>query len=46
LKYTVDPGQTVEYQVPQGTYTWMIDNLYPGGPQDLNINVWMLTLCP
>ena len=45
LKYTVDPGQTVEYQAPQGTYTWMIDNTYPGGPQDLNINIWTLTLC-
>lgn len=45
LKFTVGPSQTVEYQAPQGTYTWMIDGLYPGGPQDLNINVWTLTLC-
>ena len=45
LKYTVAPGQTVEYQAAQGTYTWMIDGVYPGGPQDLNSNVWTLTLC-
>lgn len=45
LKYTVAPGQTVEYQAAQGTYTWMIDNLYPGGPQDLFQSVWTLTLC-
>jgi len=46
LKYTVGPGQTVEYQAAQGTYTWLIDNLYPGGPQDLFQSVWTLTLCP
>jgi len=45
LKFTVPPGQTVEWQAPQGTYSWMIDNTYPGGPQDLNTNVWTLTLC-
>ena len=45
LKYTVGPGQTVEYQAPQGSYTWIIDNIYTGGPQELNMNVWTLTLC-
>lgn len=45
VKYTVEAGAMLEYQVAQGTYTWVVDNAYQGGPQELNINVWTLTLC-
>ncbi len=45
LKYTVDPGKTVEYSAATGTYSWLIDNTYQGGPQDLFESVWTLTLC-
>jgi hypothetical protein len=45
LKYNVEPGQTVEYQAPHGTYTWMVDQTEAGGPQDLFTAVWNLTLC-
>jgi hypothetical protein len=45
LKYTVGAGQTVEYQAPQGTYTYTIDGYAGGGPQELNTSVWTLTLC-
>jgi hypothetical protein len=45
LKYNVAPGQTVEYQAAQGTYSWIIDNQFNGGPQDLYQSVWTLTLC-
>ncbi|MBA4376901.1 MAG: hypothetical protein C0401_12125 [Anaerolinea sp.] len=45
LKYVVDPGQTKEYQAPQGTYTWIIDNSTNSGPQDLTSAVWTLPLC-
>jgi hypothetical protein len=45
VKYSVPAGQTVEYQVPHGTYTWIIDNTWTGGPQELTVDVWTLTLC-
>lgn len=45
IKYVVDAGQTVENMVPIGEYTWIIDNLYQGGPQTLNVDVWTLNLC-
>ena len=47
LKYTVGPGQTVEYQAAAGTYTWKIDNTYDGGPQTLDASMgwWTYTLC-
>ncbi len=45
LKYTVAPGQTVEYQAAQGIYSWVIDNYEQGGPQELYQSVWTLTLC-
>ncbi len=45
IKYVVDPGQTVENMVPKGEYTWIIDNLYQGGPQTLDTDVWYLPLC-
>lgn len=45
LKYIVAAGSTVEYQAPQGTYTWVIDDIYDRGPQALYSSVWELTLC-
>ncbi len=45
IKFVVDPGQTVENMVPIGEYTWVIDNMYYGGPQTLNVDVWYLPLC-
>lgn len=47
LKYSVAPGQTVEYQAAAGTYTWKIDNAYDGGPQTLDASMgwWTYTLC-
>ena len=45
LKYIVPAGGTVEYQAPQGDYTWVIDDIYNRGPQSLYSSVWSLTLC-
>ncbi|MBA4384501.1 MAG: hypothetical protein C0410_07175 [Anaerolinea sp.] len=47
LKYSVAPGQTVEYQAAAGTYTWKVDNSYNGGPQTLDASMgwWTYTLC-
>lgn len=44
LKFTVEPGKTVEWQAARGVYTWT-DNGVPGGPQELYVGVWTLTLC-
>lgn len=45
LKYTVPANSKLEYQAAHGTYTWLVDNTWQGGPQDLNVSVWVLTLC-
>jgi hypothetical protein len=45
LKATVNPGETKELTIAQGTYTYS-NNFGAKGVQELSSSVWTLTWCP